>query len=292
MTTAVRAKIAAPARKAYQLQEVQKGSDAKELRVPKVLICGGVGSGKSTIITTLPGKKLIYVFDPNALDSYMGEDYDFLKFIPDPSELDISVKTLKKMTGDANQPHDDSVLRKIEPLAYPKFEADFQTRCKQGWFAEKGYDWICFDSLTTFADIIMDRVQFLNGRLGKHPEEADYTALMNLQRTVFRAAIGTGLKVFATAHVEPYKDEFTGRISNRIMTTGRNRIRIPLLFTQVYATERDREGDKVNYTLNIMGDRNYPFCRTNVKGLLPTEDITLDLTKPPEGQGLGAFVDS
>ena len=292
MTTAVRAKIAAPARKKYELEEVQKGSDARELRVPKVLICGEGGTGKSTIIGTLPGKKFIYVFDPNAIDSYIGDNYDFRTFIPDPSELDISVKTLKKITGEANQPHDDSVLRKIEPLTYPAFEADFQTRCRQGWFAESGYDWICFDSHTTFTDIIMDRVQYLNGRLGKHPEEADYTAVMNLQRTIFRAAIGTGLKVFATAHVEPYKDEFTGRINNRIMTIGRNRIRIPLLFSQVYATERDVENGKITYTLNIMGDRNYPFCRTNVKGIGPTEDITLDLDKPPEGQGLGAFVDS
>ena len=116
---------------------------------------------------------------------------------------------------------------------------------------------------------------------------------MNLQRTIFRAAIGTGLKVFATAHVEPYKDEFTGRISNRIMTTGRNRIRIPLLFSQIYATERDVDSSgNVKYSLHIAGNRNYPFCRTNVKGLSPVEDITLDLNRPPEGQGLGAFVDS
>jgi hypothetical protein len=202
------------------------------------------------------------------------------------------VKTLKKEGGDHK--HDKPAQkRKVEPLAYPAFEADFQTRCEQGWFHEQGYDWLCFDSHTTFTDIIMDRVQYLNGRLGKHPEEADYTACMNLQRTIFRAAIGTGLKVFATAHVEPYKDEFSGRISNRIMTIGRNRIRIPLLFSQTYATERDTDaGGNVSYSLHIAGNRNFPFCRTSVKGLKPVEDITLDPDKPAEGQGLGAFVDN
>ncbi len=239
----------------------------------------------------MPGKKIVYVFDPNAIDSYGVGDYDFLTFIPDPSELDISVKTLKKEAGEHK--HDKSGRKgKIEPITYPAFEADFQTRCAEGWFAENGYDWICFDSITTLTDIIMDRVQFLNGRLGKHPEEADYTALMNLQRTIFRAAVGTGLKTFVTAHVEPYKDEFTGRISNRIMTTGRNRIRIPLLFSQIYATERDVDQGKVTYSLHITGNRNYPFCRTSIKDLNPIEDITLDPNKPPEGQGLGAFVDN
>jgi hypothetical protein len=76
------------------------------------------------------------------------------------------------------------------------------------------------------------------------------------------------------------------------MTTGRNRIRIPLLFSQIYATERDVEKGKATYNLHVMGNRNFPFCRTNVKGLSPVEDITLDLDKSPEGQGLGAFVDN
>ncbi len=284
--------MAAPSKKAHVLQKVQKGSDAKALSIPKVLVCGEGGTGKSTIITTLLGKKLIYVFDPNALDSYGEGNYDYLSFIPDPSELDISVKTLKSESG--SHKHDrPTQKKKPEPLAYPLFEADFQTRCDEGWFTEQGYDWLCFDSHTTFTDIIMDRVQFLNGRLGKHPEEADYTAAMNLQRTIFRAAIGTGLKILATAHVEPYKDEFSGRISNRIMTIGRNRIRIPLMFSQTYATERDVDASgEMTYSLHVTGNRNFPFCRTNVKGLNPVEDITLDPKRPPEGQGLGAFVDN
>jgi hypothetical protein len=215
-----------------------------------------------------------------------------MSFIPGPSELDISVKTLKK-EGDGHKHDKPAQRKKVEPLAYPAFEADFQTRCEQGWFYEQGYDWICFDSHTTFTDIVMDRVQFLNGRLGKHPEEADYTACMNLQRTILRAAIGTGLKILCTAHVEPYKDEFSGRISNRIMTIGRNRIRIPLLFSQTYATERDTDKEgKISYSLHVAGNRNFPFCRTSVKGLDPVEIITLDPDKPPEGQGLGAFVDN
>lgn len=274
------------------MQDPKSGTDVEAVKQAKVLLCGAVGVGKSTQLMTLPGKKIIYVFDPNALEAYIkADDWDYFTFIPGPTELDIAVRTLH--TTDKSEKHDTTGRasgRKAEPVAYPKFEADFETRCENGWFLDNGYDWIIFDSNTTLQDIIMDRVQYLNGRLGKQPEEADWGAVMTTQRSIFRAAIGTGLNFCCTAHVEPYKDDFTGRVTQRIMTIGRNRIRIPLLFSQTYLLENDIVQGKPSYGIHTIGSKTFPFCRTNIRGLDPLENVTIDNLRNMQGKGLGRFV--
>lgn len=238
---------------------------------------------------TLPGRKFIYVFDPNARDSYPpSDDWVAMPFIPPASELEISVRPLSaKVTHDSTRRHS---RKTPEPLTYPNFEEDFHTRAEEGWFAENNFDWICYDSNTTFADICMDRIQYLNGRLGKHPEQADHTSLMNLQRNIYRAAIGTGLHVAVTMHTEYEKDSTSLRMVQQLMTTGRNKIRIPLLFSQIYGTERDTKDGKLHYTIHTTGSTKREYCRTNIRDISPEEDITVDFSKPLQGQGLGAFV--
>jgi len=292
MSTEVRNKIQTPLKKAPQLQTPLSGLNPPSERNVKLLIAGPIGTGKSTSLMTLPGKKLIYTFDPNAIDSYPpSDDWDVLPFIPSPSELDISVSTLH--STDKSKHHDTSLRhsgKKAEPTTYPAFEEDFQTRCETAWFEQNDYKWICFDSNTTFADICLDRVMYLNGRLGKHPEQADHTALMKLQRDIYRAAIGTGLHVAVTMHTEYGQDNETKRLSYQLMTTGRNKIRIPLLFSQIYGTERDVVDGKHQYSIHTVGGPKRDYIRTNVKNIAPEEDVTVDFSLPLSGQGLGSFV--
>ena len=291
MTQATRTAISSPSqtRSAPVLQTPISGLTPIQNRQAKLLIAGPIGTGKSTLLMTLPGRKLIYAFDPNAVDSYPpADDWDHLPFFPPAEELEISVKPLStKVKADTSKRHS---RKTPEPLTYVRFEEDFQTRCESGWFAANSYNWICFDSNTTFADICMDRIQWLNGRYGKHPEQADYTALMNLQRNCYRAAIGTGLNVAVTMHTEYEKDSVTNRISQALMTTGKNKIRIPLLFSQIYGTEKTVRDGNIRYTLHTAGGTQRDYCRTNIKNLAPEEDVTLNFNQPLSGQGAGAFV--
>lgn len=265
------------------LTEVNNAKYIKGKTRQQLLLVGPTGSGKTTAMRSLLGKKFVYVFDPNALDAIKGSDIDFLEFCPDITDLNISVTTLKKGVADPIRR-----VKRPEPMTYRNWEADFEARLDADFF--KDYAWVGFDSYTTFQDIIMDRVMHLNGRLGKHPEQADWTSQMNTTRNIFRVANST-CNVFCSCHTELFRDELTGKIHGRILMTGRNRTRIPLMFSQIFATKADVDADgKKTYMIQTIPDRENPTCRTSIQGLHAHEDVTIDMSKPLEGQGLGGIM--
>jgi hypothetical protein len=249
----------------------------------QILAIGGIGSGKTTQFRTLKGRKFAYLFDPSARDALQDDDIDFLEFIPDVTDLDLAVKTLKKKDGVVVG---DKALKKHDPQTYIEWEADFEERYTSGFFND--YDWVCWDSLTTFSEIVMDRVLFLSKRLGKHPEQDDYTAEMNMVKNIFRAAT-TLNGVYATAHTEMEREDVTKKIYGRVVLTGKNRTRIPLRFAHIFAFEAEAVGDKGQYEMFTVPTRVYPLCRTSLD--LPAKlDVTLNRAASLVGQGLGKHI--
>lgn len=252
-----------------------------------VLATGKASVGKTTQILTLPGKKLIYVFDPNCLQSLFphmsGQDISILKFIPDIGEVDISIKTLSKAIFD-----ESGRKKKIEPRMYVEFEKDFTDRHASGFFDQ--FDWVCFDGITPLGAMIMDRVQYRNNRLGKHPEQGDYTAQMNTLLHLFRAITAGKYNTYTSAHIEVRRDEYTGKSEGQLLITGRLRTRLPALFTQIFGMDSDASKDEGVYTAQTVQDRNFPACRTNIQGVKVVEDIRIDFSKDPIGQGIGGIL--
>lgn len=266
-----------------ELQQVSNSREAKP-GSNRVLVVGPVGVGKTTQFVTLPGRKFMYVFDPNAVASLEGCDVDYIPFVPDVDDLDLSVKTLKR---EGDKIIGDRARKKIEPTTYLEWEEDFEKRLEAGFFDT--YDWIGVDSLTTLSEIVMDRVLHLNKRLGKHPEQPDYTAEMNTIKNIFRVLTNLSCNLYCTAHTELQKDDTSGKTYAQLLMTGRNRVRIPMRFTQIYALEVDA-ASKTPYLCNTVQDRWNPSVRTNIKGLQPKENVTIDWSKSPLGQGIGRFV--
>jgi hypothetical protein len=255
----------------------------------KVLVVGGVGIGKTLNFRTLPGKKFAYLFDPNARAALQGDsNIDYLEFTPDLDEIDISIKSLSKDKGDA------PLQKKISPETYPRFAKDFNERIEANFF--KDYEWLMFDSCTTLSDIMMDRVMYINGRAGRQPQQDDYGPEMQSMKKLFRLATSAaGCNLYVTAHHEVYKDEATSKSYSRIMLTGRGRIRIPLMFSQIYVLDTDIKKDdkgvkKAEFYAQTAPDSDHPIARTTVRGLGLRENITIDFKKPLVGQGLGRFV--
>jgi adenylate kinase family enzyme len=246
----------------------------------KFFVLGETGSGKTTQLLTLPGKKFAYLFDPNAILSLRGYDVDYEEFLPD--QLSLAIHSLKKDNGG-----DKSSGAKGSDL-YMQWEEDFNTKMRDGFF--DSYDVIAVDSATTLLDLIMDRVLTINGRFGQWPDQSDYGPQMVAFTNICRSLTSCGKMVYMTGHLDVRQDELTKRIYRRPMMTGRLTSKIPLLFSDVFVAESESIEKGMTYRIQTMPDRMTTCVRTSIKGLDTYEDVTIDFGKDPVGQGLGGIL--
>lgn len=254
--------------------------DATEIAKHRILVLGDTGSGKTTQFLTLPGKKFMYLFDPNAILSLRGHDVDYEEFLPD--RLNLSVKSLStKVTSDKTTNYKNDL--------YVEWERDFDERMNSGFFDQ--YDVIGMDSCTTFLDLVMDRILTINGRAGNWPQQDDYGPQMNTFNNVCRTLTSMNKTLYMTGHLEMKKDELAGRIFRQPMMTGRLRTKIPLLFSDVFVAEVENDGrGGIKHKIQTAPDRLTTTVRTAFKGLDPFEDVTLDFDKPLGDQGIGGLI--
>ncbi len=255
--------------------------DLTEPKAHKIYLMGDTGSGKTTQFLTLPGKKFAYLFDPNAILSLRGHDVDYEEFLPD--QLHLQIKPLsKQVAGDKSSVN-------IQNEVYLAFEKDFQTKIQTGFF--DNYQNIMIDSATTLLGLIMDRQLSLNGRPGTWPQQDDYGPQMVVFMNICRTLTSIGKTVIMTGHMEEKKDETTGRMLRQPMITGQLRKKLPLLFSDIFVCESQNDGQgNIKHQFQTVPDRFTPGIRTAMKGLKPFEDVTIDWTKPIEGQGLGGIL--
>lgn len=253
---------------------------ASETATKKILLLGDTGAGKTSQLLTLPGKKYAYLFDPNAVLSLQGYDVDYDEYLPD--QMNLSVKSLKSgVAGDKTTNYQSDL--------YLRWEKDFNEKVKGGFF--NAYDVIMMDSATTFLDMIMDRVLTINGRFGQWPQQDDYGPQMVAFTNVCRTLTALNKTVLMTGHLDVKKDELQQRIFRSPMMTGRLKQKIPLLFSDILVCEVEgdpRSGKK--HKVQTAPDRITTTIRTSMKGLNHFEDVTIDWSKDPEGQGLGGLI--
>lgn len=250
--------------------------DAKEDIAHRILVLGDTGGGKTTQFLTLPGKKFLYCFDSNALLSIKGHDVDYEEFLPD--RLNLSVKSLSKDKGDKTTNHQNTM--------YVEWEKDFDERVRDGFFDP--YNVIGIDSGTTLLDLIMDRVLTINARGGSWPQQDDYGPQMNIFTNIIRTFTSMGKTFYMTGHLEYKQEELSKRIFRQPLMTGRLRVKIPLLFSDIFIAEARNEGKgDITHVLQTVPDKITTTVRTSIKGLDPFEDVTLDFTKDLTEQGLG-----
>jgi hypothetical protein len=172
---------------------------------------------------------------------------------------------------------------------YVEWEKDIDDKLQSGFFDD--YDVIGLDSATTLLDLIMDRILTINGRSGQWPQQDDYGPQMMTFTNIMRTLTGLGKTLFLTGHLETKEDKLTQRILRQPLMTGRLKTKIPLLFSDIFICEAANDGrGTVSYQLQTVPDRMTTCVRTAVKGLEPFEDVTIDFTQSPIGQGLGGIL--
>ena len=253
--------------------------DAHAIAQHRILALGDTGSGKTSQILTLPGKKFCYLFDGNALLSLRGYDVDYQEVLP--STISAAASSLSKGKGDKRST--------VASDVFQAFEQEFDQRLQDNFFDP--YDWICFDSSTTLLDLIMDRVLTINGRFGQWPQMDDYGPQMMAFTNICRTVTGLGKGIYMTGHLETKQDQVTQKITNRPMMTGRLIAKIPLLFSDViYCDSALDDKGKVNYRIQTVPSGINRNIRCSIKGLDTFEDVTIDFSKDPVGQGLGGIL--
>ena len=71
-----------------------------------------------------------------------------------------------------------------------------------------------------------------------------------------------------------------------MVLTGRLRIRVPLLFSDILRCYTDSRGGHTSYYLGTVGDPRRSFIRCSIRGLPAELDVTIDPDKEEQEQGL------
>ena len=258
-----------------------KDLDLTKLGKPKFLLVGSTGSGKTSQILTLPGKTFAYLFDPSSLSTLRGFDIEYEMFVPEV--VNLAAHSLTKDKGDQKT----QIAGAHE--VYKKWESDYEEKAKKGFFTN--IDNILFDSFTTFADIVMDRILYINNRAGRWPQQDDWTAQMSTIRNVVRTLTGQqGMVLVCTAHDQIRQDEVTTRILNQIMLTGQLRAKLPLLFSDIWHMSCDSKKDVIKYTAQTRPDFMNPTVRCSFQDLDMFHDVTIGDWKNPQNFGIGKLL--
>jgi hypothetical protein len=259
--------------------------DISDLGLPKFLLVGKAGSGKTSQLLTLPGKTFAYFFDPAALSAVRGYDLEYEMFVP--KVVSLAARSLTKGVGD---PKNTRIVDAKE--VYLAWEKDFEDKIEKKFFAEKGINTIVLDSFTTFADVVMDRILEINGRAGQWPQQDDWTAQMNTIRNVVRTITGQmNMICICMAHEQMIQDELTHRVINEVMLTGQLKAKLPMLFSDIFHMEGGAGIDgKYKYTAQTRPDKQNPSLRTSFRGLDTVIDVTIGDFKNPQAYGIGALI--
>lgn len=247
---------------------------------PKFLLVGSTGGGKTTQIATLPGRTFAYLFDPSALSTLRGFDVEYETFFPE--KVNLNIQSLSKGKKDTALGKEDA------SEVYREWEEDFEKKLASNYF--DAFDNIAFDSFTTFSDIVMDRILYINGRPGHFPQQDDWTAQMASITNVVRTLVGMNKVLLFTAHDEFKQDEASKRMQNTLMLTGRLKVKLPLLFSEIYHMDSNCTAEKINYTAQTRADRMNPTIRCTVRDMPMFADMTINDWTRPTHYGLGKIL--
>jgi hypothetical protein len=244
-----------------------------------ILVYGPTGTGKTQLFATIPGKKLIYVFDPAGLDTLSGFDIDAAYFPPDSP---IGIGRTKQGARDPDSP------KPSEPRAYADFENHLESELnKDEPFNE--YDVIGLDSLTSLQVMVLDRISHINGRYGQAYELSDYNIAGDTILKICRALFKLPHIIYITGHSDLVQDEVSKKLQNQFDTIKNIRRNLPRNISDVWISSVNADSNSVKFMIQTLPSREWPAAK-NSFNLKFQEEVTLDFKKDLETQGIGKFL--
>lgn len=229
------------------------------------LIISRPGVGKTHMLQTCPGPILIHSFDPGGSRT--------LKPLIDSGEIMVDI-----FEGD-----DAS-----KPTKYQAWEKEINSLIASGFFSHLGT--YCLDSLTTWIQA-MTNYQVAKktksspgGRAGEPPELQDYNYVQTYANNVLTKLISIPCNVVVTAHLDTFQDPTDGKVHTSILAAGKLKIKVPLLFDEVYVllAKPAPGGNVERYLLTGIDGKHEARTRIGASGILPQKadpDISAILQK-------------
>lgn len=275
--------------KTYEPAPVQSAADAELDAFERLLVVGPTGSGKTKLIWSLPGRKFVYAFDPNAGATLKGApDCDIVQFMPEFLETDATLKGFNK-DSQGKVYKGDSPSSRREPTLYNKWVDDLNWRVENNFFAD--YQWLVFDSMTFLSKAVMDRQMFINNRYGGVEDIADYKIVGRKISDVFQSINSLPINILCLCHKNEYQDDLTKKIVTQIRLPGSARDILPLMYTNVWLAFTEHDGKRTRYKIRTVPEpRGLQEIRTGMKGLAETEDVTIEDDRRPDRYGIGAIL--
>jgi len=256
----------------------------------RILLAGRTGSGKSSQIWTLPGRKFAYIFDPNSLSSLQGCDLDYELFMPDVLDVDMTLKGFNKNPATQKTYVGDKPKRKVEPVVFNKWADHFNGQYDKGFF--DNYDWLIFDSITFFEKSVMDRNLFINNRYGDIEDIADYRIVGSKISEIFGTITAMRINIYATGHLSQFQDEKTKKLSIELKVAGKAKTMLPLQFSNIWLARvgEDEKGERRYEIRTIPEPRGFQDVRSSIRGLKPDEDVTIKDFAKAKDYGIGKLL--
>ena len=191
-----------------------------------LLLCGEHGSGKSFFLRSCRKPVFIDSFDPGGTKGLR----DYI------AKGEIIVDT----RWEAEDPK--------KPFAFSKWKQEMAKREQMGLFNHLGT--YVLDSMTTWSDAIMNYILKLAAIPGQAPRWAhDYIPQKMEIRNWLKELLSLPCDFILTGHLEGHRDEVSGAVSYRFMTTGKAAITVPLLFDEIWVMAPKKLSSGVEYRI-------------------------------------------
>tara|TARA_X000001388_G_scaffold520_1_gene805 strand:+ start:5199 stop:6017 length:819 start_codon:yes stop_codon:yes gene_type:complete len=251
---------------------------------PSFLLVGPAGSGKTMQLKTIPGKKLVFAFEQNSINTLAGDpDISYKLYLPD----DVEIAT-RSLSSKANQSGRVAPDQGVAPNAYEDFRKDFNEVISSKQILD--FDVVAIDSLTSMSKAIMDRILYINNRMGCQPQQDDWSAQIVNVENVVRKLTSLPILLYATAHDELKRDDMTGKQVMDLVLTGQLKTRVPMLFSDIYkCMSRSTEAED-RFVLVTRPDEQNMRIRRSFENVDYYVDATIKDMSKPHKYGLGSIL--
>lgn len=241
----------------------------------KFVLIGGVGSGKTTQLLTMPGRKFAYLFDPASMSTLYGcPDLETVEFFPGAADA----RGHARSTITSGSRLRDSATA-LKPVLYENFVNDFNKREAKGFFHD--IDVLMIDSVTLLGVACLNRVYYLQEQTGRADERIDYRLAGEAISDLLSVICSLPCHVILTLHSEWRKKDGETETTEKLTVPGSASLRLPRLVSAIWYTERvfDTKRGEYDYFIITKGpSRRYPSLRT--PRIFADVDAKLDVNIP------------